>query len=198
MLNRPILLAAMATLTLLGGCKPAEAPVSWIRDAKLGGPFSLINQDGQRVSDQDLKGKYRLVYFGYTRCPDACPTDLQHLMAGFRQFERDAPSAAAKVQPIFITVDPTHDSLADLKSFVRAFHPRLMGLTGTPTEISAVAKEYAAVYQVEKPDPHGFVRVDHSRTTVLYGPTGAPLILMSADPYATPERIAYELEAGVQ
>ncbi|MBU6207113.1 MAG: SCO family protein [Alphaproteobacteria bacterium] len=196
----PVLALLMALIVPLAGCKlaPQGQPISWIRQAHIGGPFNLIDQDGQPVSDTSLQGKYRIIYFGYTFCPDACPTDMQQLMSGFRIFERAHPDKATKVQPIFITVDPARDNPAHLKAFVRAFHPRLMGLTGTPAQIAAVAKEYAAVYQAQKPGPNGKYLVDHSRTAVLYGPQGAPLILLSIGTVGTPQRIADELAAGVR
>ena len=162
----------------------------------MGGAFTLTNQDGKRVSDADFKGQYRLVYFGYTFCPDVCPVDVQKLMAGFRAFEKDAPSSAAKTAPIFITVDPERDTPPVLKQFVSAFHPRLIGLTGTPADIAAVAKLYGVVYEKEpSANPKAYL-VDHSRTAVLYGPDGAPIALIPQD--GTPQAIAAEFERWVK
>ena len=108
-----------------------------LKGATMGGPFTLTDQNGRRVSDRDFAGKYRLVYFGYTFCPDVCPVDLQVIGAGLRRFEASDPARAARVQPIFITVDPARDTPAVLRQYVAAFHPRLIGLTGSAEEIAA-------------------------------------------------------------
>ena len=183
----------LASLSACSGSAPQAPP---LEGARMGGAFTLTNQDGKRVSDTDFKGKYRLVYFGYTFCPDVCPVDVQALMAGFRQFERDAPVAAAKTVPFFITVDPERDTPTVLKQFVSAFHPRLIGLTGTPAEIAAVAKLYGVVYEKNtSANPKAYL-VDHSRTAVLYGPDGAPIALIPQD--GTPQAIAAEFERWVK
>src|ERR1044072_7444599 len=115
--------------------------------ATMGGPFTLTDQNGRRVSDRDFAGKYRLIYFGYTFCPDVCPVDMQAIGAGLRQFEADQPARAARLQPIFITVDPARDTPPVLRQFVAAFHPRLIGLTGSEAEIAAVARGYRVFYE---------------------------------------------------
>jgi len=150
--------------------------------AKIGGPFALTDQDGHRYSSDALKGRYAVVYFGYTFCPDVCPTDMAVLGKGLSQFEAKDPARAAKVQPLFITVDPERDTPAVLKAYVANFHPRLIGLTGTPAEIAAVAKEYAAIGQKQAPaaGASGYL-VQHSRTTILFGPDGGPIALVPAD-----------------
>lgn len=173
-------LLAMAPL-LLSGCGPApEAPP--LAGAKIGGPFTLTDQDGRKVRDSDFAGKYRLIYFGYTYCPDVCPVDVQTLMKGYRKLEADNPALAAKIQPIFITVDPARDTPAALKQFVRAFHPKLIGLTGSEAEIAAVAKEYAIYYkkQPQAAGASGYL-VDHARQAMLFGPAGEPLALVAQD-----------------
>src|SRR6185369_14158786 len=103
-----------------------EAP---LKGARIGGPFALVDQNGRTVRDSDFAGRYRLVYFGYSYCPDVCPTDLQSIGQAMRQFEKSDPGRAAEVQPIFITVDPERDTPPVLKAYVAAFHPRLIGLT---------------------------------------------------------------------
>ena len=168
---------ALLLFASLAACQTqsAEPPLA---GARMGGPFELVNQDGATVTDQSLKGQYRLIYFGYSFCPDVCPVDVQNLMAGFRIFEKDRPTLAAKMQPIFITVDPERDTPPVLRQFVRTFHPRLMGLTGTPAQIAAVAGEYGVAYQKSPGATPGSYLVDHSRTAVLYGPEGAPIALI--------------------
>src|SRR4051812_3830736 len=121
----------LAVPLALGACgqavDPARAPLA---GARIGGPFALTDQDGRAVTDRDFAGRYRLMYFGYTYCPDVCPVDLQKLMSGYRKLEGSDPQLAAKVAPIFVSVDPDRDKPAVLKQYVAAFHPRLIGLTG--------------------------------------------------------------------
>jgi len=186
-----MLLLAIATPLLPGCSRPAEdAPLA---DSGIGGPFTLIDQNGRKVSDSDFAGKYRLIYFGYTFCPDVCPVDVQNLMKGFRLLEQRNPGLAADVQPIFITVDPARDTPTVLNTFVRAFHPRLIGLTGSEADIAAVAKRYAIFYQ-KMPAPAGSTGylVNHSRQTVLFGRTGKAIALIPQDKDA--EAIAAEIE----
>lgn len=185
-------------LTLLLGLAACQSgPVSPpLAGARMGGAFTLTNQDGIRVSDREFAGKYRLIYFGYTFCPDVCPVDVQNLMAGFRAFEKAEPALAARTQPIFITVDPQRDTPAALKQFVRAFHPRLMGLTGTPAEIAEVAKRYAVFYQKAAGDTPNAYLVDHSRSAILYGPDGGPIAIIPQD--GPPDKIANELARWIK
>ena len=184
--------ALLLTGPMLGSCSQAvEAPP--LQGTKIGGPFTLTDQDGKRVSDNDFAGKYRLIYFGYTFCPDVCPLDVQHLMQGFKLLEKDDAALAAKIQPIFITVDPARDDPKSLKAFVSAFHPRLIGLTGSEAEIAAVAKEFAIFYkkQPAATGASGYL-VDHSRQAMLFDPDGKPLALISQD--AKPDAISAELQ----
>ena len=133
---------------LLGACAqaaPAEDPP--LKGARMGGAFSLTDQNGRRVTERSWPGQYRLVYFGYTFCPDVCPVDMRVLGAGLRRFEEQNPAAGAKVQPIFISVDPARDTPPVLREFVANFHPRLVGLTGTPDELARVARAYGGYFQ---------------------------------------------------
>ena len=168
----------------LSGCGNSGEPAP-LAGAPMGGPLnSLTDQDGRQVSDGDFAGKYRLVYFGFTFCPDVCPLDLQAIGAGLRQFEASDPARAARVQPIFITVDPARDTPEVMKRYVANFHPRLIGLTGTEAEIDAVARAYRIYYRRGAPQPgrpaDQYV-VDHSRQAVLYGPDGEPIVIVPAD-----------------
>src|SRR5687767_10233257 len=113
--KRRLMLPIMGIMMLAACQKPADPPLA---GAKIGGPFTLTDQNGATASDKQYAGKYRLVYFGYTYCPDVCPTTLQQLMAGFAKFEAKAPDRAMKVQPIFITVDPARDTPTVMKSYV--------------------------------------------------------------------------------
>src|SRR5690349_741304 len=129
---RPILLSLSLALVACSG--PAEEPP--LKGAAIGGPFTLTNQDGRQVSERDFAGKYRIMYFGFTHCPDVCPTDLAVIGQALRRLEKNDPAKAARVVPVFVSVDPERDSPAVLKEYVAAFHPRLVGLTGTPKQIA--------------------------------------------------------------
>jgi protein SCO1 len=169
----------------LAACNPAptqpdlkDAPLA---GASIGGPFTLTDQDSKKRSDAEFKGKYRIVYFGYTMCPDICTPDMQQLMAGLTQFEKSYPELKNKVQPVFITVDPARDTPAVLKQFVSAFHPRLIGLTGTEAEIAAAAKAFAVFYQKTEGSAPDAYLMSHSQTPYLLDPDGKPLAVLPAD-----------------
>ncbi|MGE3874109.1 MAG: SCO family protein [Parvibaculaceae bacterium] len=137
--------------------------------ALVGGPFTLTNQDGKRVTDQDFRGKYMLIFFGYTFCPDVCPGELQVMSAALDEMG----PAADKIQPIFITIDPARDTPETLKIYVSNFHPRMVGLTGSDEDIAAVAKAYRVYYAKakgaeDKPD----YLMDHGTILYLMGPDG--------------------------
>lgn len=146
--------------------------------ARIGGPFTLTDQNGAQVTWDSFRGRYPLVYFGYTYCPDICPVDLQHIMQGFARFEKAHPALAAKVQPILITVDPKRDTPATLKTYVAAFHPRLIGLTGTSEQIAKVAKDFVVVHEESREGTGNDYLVNHSRTPYLFGPDGKPIALV--------------------
>ncbi|HKT16236.1 MAG TPA: SCO family protein [Allosphingosinicella sp.] len=182
-------------ILLLGACsRSAEEPP--LAGARLGGPFTLVDQDGRTVRSADFDGRYRLIYFGYSYCPDICPTDLQVIGQAFRRFEKSAPERARRLQPIFITVDPERDTPAVLKSYVAAFHPRLIGLTGTPAEIDAVRKSFA-IYASKQATGHDKdYLVDHSRQAMLFGPKGEPMLLLPQEDGA--DAIAAALDKWVK
>ncbi len=159
--------------------EPAAQPP--LAGASIGGPFELVDQDGDTVRDTDFAGQYRIVYFGYTFCPDVCPVDVQNIGAALKSLEASDPAIAEKIVPIFITVDPERDSVAVVKQFVSAFHPRMVGLTGSPEAIAQAAKEYAIYFEKrQSPGASGYL-VDHSRQAYLMGPDGAPLALLPAE-----------------
>lgn len=137
--------------------------------ALVGGPFTLTDQYGRKVSEKDFLGRYMLVFFGFTYCPDICPTELQVMTAAL-----DAMGPGAeKIQPVFITIDPERDTPEVMKAYVENFSPRLIGLTGTPEDIAAVAKAYR-VYYAKAPNqasPESYL-MDHSSIIYLMGPDG--------------------------
>ena len=115
----------------------------------IGGPFTLEDGSGQPVTDRDFRGKFMLVYFGYTFCPDVCPTTLKAVADAMDKLGPDA----AKVRPVFITVDPRRDTPPVVKKYAAAFGPEITGLTGTPEEIAQVAKEYRVYYAEHRTGP---------------------------------------------
>lgn len=189
-MNKAIFAFALSCSVLLTGCNMgsgggASSEQGDLTGARIGGPFTLTNQDGKPTRWDDFKGRYRIVYFGYSYCPDVCPLDLQHIMQGFAKFEKTSPALAAKVQPMFISVDPKRDTPAVLKTYVAAFHPRLIGLTGTSDQIAKVAKDFVVIYNDEgKPGATDYL-VSHSRTPYLFGPDGKPIALVPVDDPAT-------------
>lgn len=137
--------------------------------ALVGGPFELTNQDGKRVKSSDFAGKYMLVVFGYTYCPDICPSELQVVSAALDEI---GPSAD-RIQPVFVTVDPTRDTPQVMKDYVANFHPGFVGLTGSEEDISAIAKAYRVYYRkAEQADPSIPYLMDHTTLVYLMGPDG--------------------------
>jgi cytochrome oxidase Cu insertion factor (SCO1/SenC/PrrC family) len=137
--------------------------------ALVGGPFTLTDDTGKRVTDKDYRGRYMLVFFGYTSCPDICPAGLQLISAAIENLG----SKADRLTPIFISVDPERDTPQKLAAYVKNFNPRLVGLTGTPEEVAAVAKEYKVYYKktpnAEQPADYG---MDHTSIIYLMDPRG--------------------------
>jgi protein SCO1 len=133
----------------------------------IGGPFQLVDQNGQTVTDGDLKGKWSLIYFGYTHCPDACPTALNDISIALSELgsKRDA------VRPVFITVDPERDTPEALKTYVTAFDAPILALTGTPDQVAKAAKGYR-VYYAKHPEPGGDYSMDHSSVIYVMDPEG--------------------------
>jgi protein SCO1/2 len=135
--------------------------------AKIGGSFALTSQDGNPVTDKDFAGKYLLVYFGYTQCPDMCPTGLKSISIAM---DRLSPEGQGRVQPLFITVDPARDNPARLKQYDSTFNAKIIGLTGAPDQIAAVAKEYQAYYQ--KGEGEDDYEIEHTTLIYLMNPAG--------------------------
>ncbi|MEP7173184.1 MAG: SCO family protein [Aestuariivirga sp.] len=136
--------------------------------ALVGGPFTLTDQNGRKVTEKDFLGKYMLVFFGYTYCPDVCPTELQVMSAALDSLGAKADA----IQPVFISVDPERDTPEILKQYVGNFHPRLMGLTGTPAEIVSVAKTYRVFFSKVENSGSDTYLMDHSTIMYLMDPQG--------------------------
>ena len=171
----PLLALIVAACSPAGGSSAGEPPLA---GARLGGPFTLTDQNGARFDSRALEGKYRLVYFGYTFCPDVCPVDLQQIGLALKRFESEDPARAARLQPLFITTDPERDTPKVMKEYVSAFHPRLIGLTGSPQEIAAVSKDYGVWSAKKETEGASEYLVNHSRTALLFGPGGEPIAIL--------------------
>jgi protein SCO1/2 len=137
---------------------------------KVGGPFQLIDQNGQTVTQDDLKGKYSLIYFGFTHCPDICPEELDKMARMFDLVEAKHPGA---VLPVFVTCDPARDGPKELKEYLSEFHPKFIGLTGTYDQIKAMCKAYRVYFSTPTTvKPGQDYIVDHSIYFYLMDPDG--------------------------
>lgn len=169
----------LALLTAACGAAPAADPP--LAGAAIGGPFELVNSEGQPVKWEDFDGKYRVVYFGYAYCPDVCPLDVQRMMQGFEQFKQAEPDLAAQVQPLFVTIDPQRDTPEVVGEFTAAFSDDLIGLTGTPEQVDQAAKAFAVYYSKGPDSAGGGYLMDHSRAAYLMGPEGDPIALLPVE-----------------
>ena len=182
----PLLLLAACTP---GGEAPARPPLA---GAPIGGPFALTDQDGHRVTDRSFAGRYRIMYFGYTFCPDVCPTTAQTIGAAMRELDKSDPAVSAKVVPVFVTVDPARDTPAVLKQFVSAFYPRFVGLTGDPAAVARVVDAYKVYAKPQGKTGAGGYLVNHSNAAYLMDPDNKPVALLPTDQgtQATADEIA--------
>jgi protein SCO1 len=181
-----VVLAGAAFLSLAHRDTPRGAAGTLLASA-IGGPFRLVDQNGKTVTDADLKGKWSLIYFGYTHCPDACPTALNDMSIALDEL---GPKRGA-VRPVFITVDPERDTPEVLKSYVTAFDAPIMALTGDPEEIARAAKGYR-VYYAKHPEAGGDYSMDHSSVIYVMDPEGR--FTASFTHQSTPEEIAERLK----
>jgi protein SCO1/2 len=166
----PLLTAA--AFLWLNGMAERPAPAE-----PIGGPFTLVDGAGRTVTDRDFRGQYLLIYFGYTFCPDACPTTLDDVAAALDRLG----AKASRVQPLFITVDPKRDKPDVVGRYAAAFSPRLMGLSGSPEAIDAVLKEYHVYAAAQPAGGTGSYTIDHSSVLYLMGPDGRFVATLPAD-----------------
>ena len=197
-MNRPVALipylilaacVAGGTLWYLGDIRShgTVQSISTGETVVLGGPFSLTDQNGMARTEKDFQGKYMLVFFGYTYCPDVCPTTLAVMSEALKMMgER-----AGKIAPIFITVDPKRDTPDKVKSYLGSFGPAFVGLTGSKEQIANVAKEYRVYYREQPPDEKGGYAVDHSGVIYLMDPSGKFVANYSLE--TSPEMLAADL-----
>ncbi len=136
-------------------------------EADIGGPFTLVDQNGKTRTDADFRGRFLLIYFGYSFCPDVCPTTLQEMSDAFGKLGANK----SRVVPVFITVDPARDTPRVLKEYLKSFGPDFVGLTGSLKQVSQAARVYR-VYIRRHPLPGGNYSMDHSGVIYLMGPDG--------------------------
>ena len=157
----------------------------------IGGPFKLVNHKGKTVTEAGYSGQYLLVFFGYTYCPDVCPTELQ-VIGGAMDLLGDA---GAKVRPLMVTIDPERDTVAAMADYMSNFHPSITGLTGSPEQVKATAKAYRVYFVKNPPDDEGDYFMDHSSFVYLMGPDGKYLHHFS--PMTKPEDMAAKVRAVI-
>jgi protein SCO1/2 len=164
--------AALGALALRAPQTLPEGEAQVVGKPAIGGPFNLVDQTGKQVSDKDFQGRYLLVFFGYTNCPDICPAGLQVMSAALDKLGHRADD----IVPLFITLDPARDTPEKLAAYVSSFTPRLVGLTGSESDIASVAKAYRVFYQkvADDKDPTRY-SIDHSAIFYLMGKDGSLL-----------------------
>ena len=183
--------AILLALTIAGAARADKAPPP----ISFGGPFSLIDHDGEPRTERSFDGKYLLIYFGYTFCPAICPTGLQAMAEAVDGLG----DAGAKVQPLFVTIDPARDTPAALKEYVGHFHPRMIGLTGSEPDIARTARSFRVhrrkVVLADAEGPEDYL-VDHGSMTYLMAPDGSWLTLF---PHNTdPEKMTAAIRRYLQ
>jgi cytochrome oxidase Cu insertion factor (SCO1/SenC/PrrC family) len=194
--NRQALIPYLLLAAALAGGLPGLGKSVITGQADVGGPFRLIDQTGKSVSDADFRGRYMLVYFGYSFCPDVCPTTLA-VMA--QALDKLGPERARRVVPVFITIDPARDTPKVLGDYMKAFGPSFVGLTGSEAAIKDAEKKYR-VYAVKKPlDPSkgmkGGYGVDHSSVLYLMGPNGK--LVSFYDEAVSPDDLAKDIRQKI-
>jgi protein SCO1/2 len=146
------------------------------RSGMIGGPFTLVAAGGKAVMDQTYRGKWLLIYFGYTSCPDACPTALNDMSVALETLG----SVSSKVQPLFITVDPKRDTPKIMADYLKSFDARIVGLTGTQEQIDSVTKAYRVYVAPQKSEGADYL-VDHSGNFYVMGPQGQFVDVIAGD-----------------
>jgi protein SCO1/2 len=172
---------------------PQEPPLA---GADIGGPFSLTSASGETVRWEDFRGEYAVVYFGYAYCPDVCPTDMQRTAQGIREFAEADPQRAARVQPVFITIDPERDTREVVGEFTSAFSDDIIGLTGSPEAIRQAADAFRVYYEKGEETESGGYLVNHTNIVYLFDPAGKPLAMLPTSEGA--KAVAAELDKWVQ
>lgn len=187
-----ILFAIIAGIALselvIGGAENRNPGGSSAGAPSVGGPFTLVNHHGETVTEQDFRGRFMLLYFGFTFCPDICPTELGVMAAAVNALGEKGE----QVTPVLITIDPERDTPEVLARYVALFHPRLVGLTGTAEQMDAAARAWHVYYgRVEDESVSEAYTMDHSSIVFLMGPDGEYLKLFR--PQTPPDEMAREI-----
>ena len=161
---------------------PTPAPVT-AASLTFGGPFSLVDHTGRNVTDRDFHGFFTLVFFGFTMCPDICPTTLQSIASVLQLLGDDG----ARILPLFVTVDPERDTPATLAGYVTLFDPSIVGLTGTPEQVAQIARAYRVHYRKADDSSAGYL-MEHTAVMFLMAPDGK--YLSHIPPDMPPKRVA--------
>jgi protein SCO1/2 len=163
------LLAACLAVLLVAACGKRDSTfqLTDVTGAPFGKTLELTDHNGQRRTLADFKGKVAVLFFGFTHCPDACPTTMHELATVVKDLGPDAKD----VQVLFVTVDPERDTPDVLRQYVPAFHPSFLGLSGTPEETTRTAKEFKVYFQ-KQPQPGGSYTMDHSAGTFVFDKQG--------------------------
>jgi protein SCO1 len=177
--RRPIAAALACLLAAAAAARAADMPA-----LPFGGPFELVDHNGAPRRDADFRGRFLLVYFGYTRCPDLCPLGLDAVVGALDLLGPEA----SRLQPLFVTVDPASDTPEALRRYLADFDPRLLGLTGSEAQVRAAARAYRVHRRLVRPRDGGEPLVDHGSLTYLMGPDGGFLTLFPHG--TTAERMA--------
>lgn len=194
-------LAILAGAALLASCGSHSSQSSAndppLAGSSIGGAFTLVDSTGKTVRWSDFDGKYRIVYFGYTYCPDVCPTDVARIMRGYARFKQAKPQLAAQVVPMFITIDPARDTPKIVGEFAHAFSDDLIGLTGTPQQVKHAADAFKVYYEKGETRKDGSYDMNHSTQTYLMGRKGEPIALLPVDVDDQGQAVAAELEKWI-
>lgn len=183
----PIAILALGLVALIGAAAfIVSGGGDHARAAAIGGPFTLVDQNGARVTDATYKGAPSVVFFGYTHCPDVCPTTLFDMSEALKRLP-----AGKKVSVLFVTVDPERDTPAALKDYLSSFDPRISGLTGTRDEVDGALKAYR-VYSKKQPQENGEYSMDHSAIVYLMDKQGRFVTALNLQ--SPPEAVAKEIE----
>ncbi|WP_234029019.1 SCO family protein [Aurantiacibacter spongiae] len=188
--------AILALLLGLSSCGSEPPPEGVLEGSALTGQFSLVDENGQAVTQNSYDGKYRMVYFGYAYCPNICPFDTQRMMQGYRTFADAHPDLAERVQPLFVTIDPERDTPAVLREYTANFGDELIGLTGSQEQVDRAAEAFSVFHSRGETTESGGYLMDHSNAGYLMGPRGEPITLLPVD--ESGQAVADELETYVR
>eukprot|EP00986_Skeletonema_menzelii_P011057 scaffold5566_cov145-Skeletonema_menzelii.AAC.2 len=168
----PELLARRQYVRTKWGWFPKEDTWGGAGKPAIGGPWSLVDLDGNLVTNESFKGKWTLLYFGFARCPDICPSEMVKIGKVMDTLEKEHPKLRGQIQPIFVSIDPARDSLKALRDYAKDFHPSYVFLTGAPQQVQAMAKKYRVYMSKADETEDGDYLVDHSIVVYFHDETG--------------------------